>query len=209
MRAGLRIATASALWGSAFLALAHLHVVPEKSLAPVFGAVLWLVACLALARTRPRGQARRLVVTTAAVAVALLAASIIELVIDKPLVPEILAAVALLATMQCFAATMAEISYDLKLHRHEMSWELTGRFLFAVDIASMGVALAWATDLVERRSSGRFRVTDVDLAPVNVAGRACLIAYVAVLAVAGARFALSTGRMFMWARTPEDAPARS
>jgi hypothetical protein len=209
MRAGIRVATASALWGSVFLALAHLHVVPEKSLAPVFGAVLWLFACLALARARPRGQARRLVVTTAAVAAALLAASIVEMTIDKSLVPEILAAVALLATLQCFAATMAEISYDVGLHRYEMSWELTGRFLFAVDIASAAVAVAWALDVVERRSRGRFRVTDVDLAPVNVTGRLCLIAYAALLLAAGAHFALSTWRAYLWARTAEGAPAPS
>src|SRR3954447_4834022 len=123
MRAGIRVATAAALWGFVFIALAHLHVAPEKSLAPVLGAVLWLLACLALARGRPRGQARRLVVTNAGVSVALLGATVVELFAGSSLVPEILGAVAFLATLQCFAATMAEISYDVGLHSQEMDWE--------------------------------------------------------------------------------------
>jgi len=32
MRAGIRVATASALWGCGFLALAHTHLAPEKSI---------------------------------------------------------------------------------------------------------------------------------------------------------------------------------
>jgi hypothetical protein len=209
MRAGIRVATAAAFWGLVFVALAQLHIAPEKSLAPTLGAVLWLLACVALARARPRGQARRLVVTTAAVIAAMLAASIMELVVDNALIPEVLGAVAFLAVMQCFAATMAEISYDIGLPRHEMNWERTGRLLVVVDVASLAIAVAWATNLVERRQSGRFRVTDVDLAPVNAAGRIALVVYVLVLATAAGHFVLSTWQAWRWARASHDAPAPS
>jgi hypothetical protein len=209
MRAAIRVATVGALWGSAFIALAHVHLAPEKSFAPVLGALLWLLACIALARSRPRGQARRLVVTTAAVVVALLAASIMELVVDNTLVPEVLAAIAFLATLQCFAATMAEVSYDLSLHGLEMSWELTGRFLVAVDVASVAVAVAWATNIVERRPKGWFRVTDVDLAPVNTVGRVALALYAIVLAAGAGAFVLSTLRAWSWSREARGTTARS
>jgi hypothetical protein len=201
MRAGIRVATVAAMWGFVFIALTHLHIVPERSLAPVLGATLWLLACLALARGRPRGQARRLVVTTSAVSVALLAACIVELFADNPLVPEILAAISFLATLQCFAAAMAEVSYDVGSHLHEMSWELTGRILVAVDIVSVGVAAAWATNRVERRPAGRFRVTDVDLAPVGNAGWVVLGLFVVVCALATGSFFWSAWRSWTWART--------
>jgi hypothetical protein len=201
MRAGIRVATVAAMWGFFFIALAHLHIAEERSLAPALGAFLWLIACLALARGRPRGQARRLVVTTTAVSVALLAACVVELFADNDLVPEILAAISFLATLQCFAATMAEISYDVGSHVHEMSWEHTGRFLVAVDIASVGVAITWATNIVERREAGRFRVTDVDLAPVGNAGRVVLGLFVVVCALATVSFVMSAWRSWRWART--------
>jgi hypothetical protein len=201
MRAGIRVATAAAMWGFFFIAVAHLHIVPERSLAPVLGAFLWLLACVALARGKPRGEARRLVVTTSAVSVALLAACIVELFADNELVPEVLAAISFLATLQCFAATMAEVSYDVGSHVHEMSWEMTGRILVAVDIASVGVAVAWATNLVERRETGRFRVTDVDLAPVGNAGRVVLGLFVVVGAVAAVHFVTSAWRSWSWAGT--------
>jgi hypothetical protein len=200
MRAAIRVATAAALWGSVFVALAQLHITPEKSLAPVIGALLWLLACVAFARARLRGRARRLVVTTAAMVVALLVASIMELLVDNTLVPEVLAAIAFLATLQCFAAAMAEISHDRRLHRREQSWELTGRFLLVVDIASVGVAIGWATNVVERRPSGWFRVTDADLAPVNTPGRVCLALYAIILAAGAGHFVLSTCRASSWAR---------
>jgi hypothetical protein len=197
------------MWGIAFLAFAHLHLTPEKSVAPVIGALLWLLACYGLVRAQPRGQARRLVVTTTAVVVALVAASVVELIADDALVSETMAAVALLATLQCFAATMAEMSYDLELHGQEMSWALTGRLLVAVDVASVGVAIAWLFNLVERRESGGFRATDVDLAPEIVAGRFVLVVWALVLVAAGAHFLYSTYRTWMWARARHDAPTPS
>jgi hypothetical protein len=205
MRAGIRVATASALWGCGFLALAHTHLTPEKSIAPLIGAALWLLGCVALVRGRPRAQARRLVVTTTAVVVALLVASIMELGAENTLVPEVLAAVAFLATLQCFAATLAEIAFDLRVDRLETTWESTGRFLVVVDAASVVVAAAWAANLVERRQHGAFRVTDIDLAPAGAAGAVLLAVYAAILAVAAGSFVLSAWRTWSWAREPDDA----
>src|SRR5689334_5445503 len=194
MRAGLRIATTTALWAFAFVAAQQLHLAGEKSGAAVVGALLWLLSCVALARGRPRAQARRLVVLTGAVSLAMFAASVLKLVVDNTLVPELIAAVSFLATLQCFAAAMAEITYDLGDHFLEMSWEFTGRLLVVVDVASVGLAIAWATNVVERRSRGRFRVTDVDLGPIHNLGRVVLGLFVVVLVVAGGHFLMSTWR---------------
>jgi hypothetical protein len=71
----------------------------------------------------------------------------------------------------------------------------------AVDIAGVGVAVAWATNVVERRDAGRFRVTDVDLAPVGNGGRVVLVLFVVVCAAATAHFVMSAWRSWTWART--------
>jgi hypothetical protein len=191
MRAGLRIATTAAAWGIVFVAAAQLHIVDEKSIATLVGALLWLVACVALARARPRAQARRFIVLTGAVAGGMLIASIAKLVVDNKLWPEVLTAVAFLATLQCFAAALCEIGHDLGDPKLERTWITTGRLLVVVDIASVLLAVAWALNIVERRSRGRFRVTEVSLGPVGNAGRACLAAFVLVLALVGAHFLYS------------------
>jgi hypothetical protein len=59
------------------------------------------------------------------------------------------------------------------------------------------VAVAWATDIVERRSSGAFRVSDVDLAPVGTSGRVLLAVFAVVLAAAAVHFLLSAWRTWM------------
>jgi hypothetical protein len=200
MRAGLRIATTAAAWGIVFVAAAQLHLVGEKSIASTLGALLWLVACVALARARPRAQARRFIVLTGAVASGMLVASIAKLVVDNTLWPEVLTAIAFLATLQCFAAALCEIGHDLGEPALERTWITTGRLLVVIDIATVLLAIAWATNLVERRSRGRFRVTEVSLGPVGNAGRACLAAFVIVLAVVGAHFLVSLWRTRVVAR---------
>jgi hypothetical protein len=209
MRAGIRVALAAATWGFLFVAAVHVHLAPEQSVAPVVGALLWLLACAAIARAGPRGQARRLVVTTAAVTLALLTASAVELIADDVLVPEIVAAVAFLATVQCFAATMAEVTNDLRLGAESASWDRTGRFLVVLDVASVVVAVAWVRDVVERRADGAFRVSDVDLAPVGTFGRVVLGAFVTLAVVAAAHFFVSVWRTWAWARRTDEASAPS
>jgi hypothetical protein len=200
MRAGLRVATTAVAWSIVFAAATQLHVVGEKSLAMVLSALLWLVACGAIARAQPRAQARRFVVLTAAVAAGMLVASIAELVVDNTLWPEVLAAIALLATLQCFAAALCEIGHDVGDPALERTWITTGRLLVVVDVATLLLAVAWAANIVERRTRGRFRVTGVGLGPVGNTGRACLSAFVLVLAVVGAHFLVSLWRTRVFAR---------
>jgi hypothetical protein len=199
MRAGLRIATTAAAWGLAFVAAAQLHLVDEKSIATVLGALMWLLACVALSRTQPRAQARRLIVMTAAVSLGMLVAAIAKLMVDNTLWPEVLTAIAFLATLQCFAAALCEIGHDAGDAALERTWITTGRLLVVVDVAAVLLAVAWAANIVERRSRGRFRVTDVDLGPVGNAGRACLAAFVVVLAVVGVHFVVSLWRTRVFA----------
>src|SRR5262249_46654627 len=156
-----------AFWALAFVAAAQLHLVGEKSIATVLGAIMWLLACVALSRAQPKAQARRLIVLTGAVSLGMLAAALAKLVVDNTLWPEVLTAISFLATLQCFAATLCEIAHDVRAPALERSWITTGRLLVAVDVAAVLVAIAWATNIVERRSRGRFRVTDVDLGPVG------------------------------------------
>src|SRR5689334_3256904 len=151
MRAGLRIATTAAAWGIVFVAVAQLHIVGEKSIATVLGALLWLIACVALARARPRAQARRFIVLTAAVSTGMLVASIAKLVVDNTLWPEVLTAITFLATLQCFAAALCEIGHDLGEPGLERTWVTTGRLLVVVDAAAVLLAIAWAANIVERR----------------------------------------------------------
>jgi hypothetical protein len=208
MRAGLRIATTAAAWAIVFVAAAQLHVVDEKSIATLIGALLWLIACVALARARPRAQARRFIVLTGAVAGGMLVASIAKLVVDNRLWPEVLTAIAFLATLQCFAAALCEIGHDVDEPTLERTWITTGRLLVVVDVATVLIAIAWATNIVERRSRGRFRVTEVGLGPVGNQGRACLAAFVLVLAVVGAHFLYSlwVTRRFSRELIPSGAP---
>jgi hypothetical protein len=200
MRAGLRIATTAAAWAIVFVAAAQLHIVGEKSIATTLGALLWLTACAALALARPRAQARRFIVLTGTVATGMLVASVAIFVVDNTLWPEVLTAIAFLATLQCFAAALCEIGHDLGEPVLERSWITTGRLLVVVDVATVLIAIAWGTNVVERRSRGRFRVTQVSLTPVGNAGRACLAAFVLVLAVVGAHFLVSLWRTRMVAR---------
>jgi hypothetical protein len=210
MRAGIRIAAFAALGGFAFVSLGHLHLVGNTSPVPAVGAVLWLLSCLSIARANPPGQARRLVVMTLAVAAALLTASIVGLLVNNTLYPDVLASLAFLAILQCFAATIAELAYDLHETELERAWETTGRLLVVVDVASVLLALAWAANVVERRSYGRFRLTEVGLAPVGTSGRLCLAVFTIVAAVGGAHFVLSAWRTWSWARrTDETAPIAS
>ena len=194
MRAGLRIATTAAAWGIVFVAVAQLHIVGEKSIATVLGALLWLVACAALARARPRAQARRYIVLTAALATGMLVASIAIFLVDNTLWPEVLAAITFLATLQCFSAALCEIGHDLGEPALERTWVTTGRLLVVVDVVTVLLTIAWAANLVERRTHGRFRVTQVGLGPVGNAGRACLAAFVLVLAIVGVHFLVSLWR---------------
>jgi hypothetical protein len=206
---GARVASLGATFGTAFLLFAHLHLTPEQSIAPVVGALFWLVACHGLARASAGGQARRLVVTTTAVAVTLLAATLVELLADDAVLPEAVAALSFLVTLQCFAATMAEITHEGRLPDLCRSWERTGRVLVAVDGATAVLAVAWATNLVERRDDGALRATDVDLAPVGTIGRVVLVVWALVVALGGAHFLASTYRTWTWARMARDAPAAS
>jgi hypothetical protein len=206
MRAGIRVATAAALWGFAFVACAQLHITPERSVAPVIGAALWLVACVALVPTRPGAKARRLVVATAVGAAVLLAGSAAEVLVDRTLVPEFVAAVGFLATLQCFAATMTELAFDAHDDEREHIWSRAERVLAVVDVASAVVAVAWATNVVERRPRGRFRVTDLDLAPASALGRVVLAVYAVVLAVAATDVVLATVHTWRWAAQRDTAP---
>jgi hypothetical protein len=168
------------------------------SIVPAAGAVLWLLACVALTKARPGGQLRRLVVLTAAVAGALLIATLATAFVHNTLYADVLTSISFLATLQCFAATMAEFAFDLHEGALERSWENTGRCLVVVDVAAVLVALAWAANVVERRQSGRFRLTAVGLAPVGTSGQVCLVLFALVLAVGAGAFLWSTWLTYAW-----------
>ncbi len=193
----------AALGGFLFVAFGQLHLVPDHSPVPAAGAVLWCCAAVALARSKPRGPARRLVVLTAAVTASLLVASLAASFVDNTLYPDVLASLAFLATLQCFAATLAEIASAVDLPALERAWEITGRLLVVVDAASALFAVAWAANLVERRAAGRFRITAVGLVPLGVSGHVVASIFTLVLAVAGASFAWSAWRTWSWARESE------
>ena len=205
MRNALRISAIAAIWAFLFVAIAQIHVLPENSPTTVIGAVLWLFACTAIGRARPHAQARRLVVLTAATAIAMLAAAIAKFLVENTVVPDVIGAIAFVATLQCYAATLAEVTYDIGRHELEATWEMTGRFLIAVDVVGIATAVAWATQIVERRSRGRFRVSDIDLGPVGNPGRVVLGIVVVVCAAASAVFLLSAWRTWSWSREPDDA----
>jgi hypothetical protein len=79
------------------------------------------------------------------------------------------------------------------------------RWFLAFDAATMVLATAWVTGLVERRAHGRFRVSDLDLAPVGNAGWVLLVGYGVFAVVVGLLFLVETARMWAWARAADDA----